>query len=124
MPFAIELGFDQKMEASVRRLWGQLREAGLMDPNVDADRPHITLAVAETMNVQELPNLAEFAHSFSTLAVQLYSIGAFKGGIIFLAPIMTKELIEIHNAFHRRFVLREHAMSKLYAPGAWVPHCT
>ena len=49
----VELLLDGKLEDAVRRLWGELHEAGqpsLATHRHPTNRPHVTLAVAETLD--------------------------------------------------------------------------
>ncbi len=54
------------------------------------------------------------------------SIGAFSTdeGVLFLAPVVTGELLRVHRAFHEVFADLREDQFPFYLPDSWVPHCT
>ena len=54
------------------------------------------------------------------------SVGTFPGGegVLFLAPVVTPDLIAVHARFHESFAAWDGIAWPVYGPGVWVPHCT
>jgi 2'-5' RNA ligase len=122
--FAVELFFDADGDAAVRRVWQQIGGPVLASPTA---RPHITLAVYGQVEPEPFAAaLADWAASARPLDLHLASIGVFPGEarVLFFAPVVTAELLELHRGFHVAFERRGHESWPLYAPGRWVPHCT
>jgi 2'-5' RNA ligase len=127
MSFAVELYFDPSAEAAVRELWKSVADAGVSTALLDGiQRPHITLGVCDELVASFKNDLARYARGLKQIEVTLSHVGCFTGaeGVVFLAPTVTRQLLELHAHFHRFF--DEHASKKwpYYLPGAWVPHCT
>ncbi len=128
MGFAVELYFNPELEAALRRLRERLTRAGVT-PTLDAlgDRPHVSLAVFDDVDVARLtPELAAFAAQTPAFPVAFASVGAFPTaeGVVFLAPVMTETLMQVHRDFHRRLAALGIPCNPYYAPDAWVPHST
>jgi 2'-5' RNA ligase len=124
MPFAIEMNLDAEAEGVVRKIWAALKEEGFGSMGLKEARPHVTLGIAADVENELEKRLEAFASSLAPMSFHIRSVGTFPGGVVFLAPIVTRELLEMHAKFHELFGLRPSAISKLYVPGAWVPHCT
>lgn len=128
MPYAVETYFDAPTEDAVRSLWSELRTSGISGYMIDMGaRPHVTLAVCGSLDADRLrASLGTFALRQRALALTLAHTGVFPGaaGVVFLAPVVTRELLEMHLRLHE--LMREHAESlwEHYQPGRWVPHCT
>ena len=89
--------------------------------------PHVSLADSEDLDAERFrPVLEAFARETPPLACSLASVGLFatREGVVFLAPLVTRELLDLHDAFHRRFGEYGARSSAYYRPGNWVPHCT
>jgi 2'-5' RNA ligase len=130
MPYALELFFDPRSETRLRKLIGGLRQTRIGGTVLIDDvkaRPHITLAVFDHADEQVMCNVVrELARATPSLPVILSSLGMFPGkeSVLFLAPVLDEELLELQRKVHSR--LNEFTQSpwKMYAPGRWVPHCT
>ncbi|HEY5039879.1 MAG TPA: 2'-5' RNA ligase family protein [bacterium] len=128
MPFAIVLLFDEKSDKAVRRL-GRLLEKKQVPSiflELGAD-PHLSLADFEDFDFERLfPRLKKIVSDFYPMPFSLSSLANFPGkaGVLFLAPIVTVELLQFHSRLHKsiRSVVQE--MNPFYVPGHWVPHCT
>ena len=129
MGYAAEIYFDPDSELAVRRIWSSIADAfGLSTMLTDGGRPHVSLAVyADDLDhgsfIRELP---AFAKSLAPLEVQLGSVGTFptKEGVVFLAPVVTRELLALHEWFRITFSRFEGCASAHYLSGNWVPHVT
>ncbi|MDE2847590.1 MAG: 2'-5' RNA ligase family protein [Gemmatimonadota bacterium] len=129
MGYAIELFFDDAGERAVRDIWVGLGTA-LGQPSLSelGARPHVSLAVyGDGLDTNGFPErLFDFARSVAPFEFKLSSVGTFPGseGVLFLAPVVTRRLLEVHARFHEVFSKHENAGMGYYLPGNWVPHCT
>ena len=135
MSHSVELRFDPRASKKLRELrkalYGSLQ---LNDDDEPKTQPHISLAVfdkplkgalASRSSARE--NLAEFARATKPFSLVLSSVGIFPGeetDVVYLGPVTTAELLELHTSFHHLFHDAEASCSEFYLPGKWVPHCT
>jgi len=128
MPYALDLLLDPATDASIRSAWDVVVAAGIAPAPPDSGNfPHVTLGVCDDADVAKIAEpLRELAAATDPMAIMFSSVGVFPGHepVIFLAPVVTAELLDLHARFHAlfsRYVTRpwEH-----YEPGRWVPHCT
>ena len=128
MGFAVELHLDEASAAVVRSLWRRLAAAPIgAAPHGAGARPHVTLAVADGLDLPAAERLiADLARSTRPLPVTFSSLGVFATdpAVLFLAPVVTRELLRLHKQFHAHFGAVADRPWPYYAPGAWVPHCT
>lgn len=128
MPYAIEMFFDEKSDGLVRSIWKSLKEHGISSyMNDSGSIPHITLSIFDNLDLLEASNLLElFTRKNSKMSLSLSSIGAFPSeeGVLFLAPVVTKHLLETHQSFHFLFYEFKDSQWPYYFPNVWVPHCT
>ncbi|MXX04776.1 MAG: 2'-5' RNA ligase family protein [Gemmatimonadetes bacterium] len=129
MGYAIELFYDDASEQAVRHIWDGLgRVLGQPSLSELGARPHVSLAVyGDALDTTGFPErLLEFARSIDPFDFTLSSLGTFPGqeGVVFLAPVVTRRLLEVHAQFHEVFSKHENAGMGYYLPGNWVPHCT
>jgi 2'-5' RNA ligase len=128
MPFAIEMFLDDTGAAAVRAIWRALAEAGISDyQSTSGARPHVTLAAYAELDLSAAaPAIAAFAAAEPAPSVSFASVGCFPTdqGVVFLAPVVTRALLDLHARFHA--TLRPVAGDgwPYYQPDAWVPHCT
>lgn len=125
----IHLTFHTPSQAEIRKVQQGLKGAGLSHPaTLEQDMtPHLTLAGFDEFDRSELvealtDELDEALSFFMTFA----SLGAFTGenSILFLAPIVTKALLTLHERVHRVVIAHVGNSDARYAPGVWIPHCT
>lgn len=132
MPFGVELYLDPVSAATVQHMWGQLADVLALPPRTDSTaaeqaRPHITLGICQDLDVEVCErSLADFAATMSALVVHFASIGVFATdpAHVFLAPIVTDDVLTVHRRFHERFRAFALNPGEHYLPGQWVPHCT
>jgi 2'-5' RNA ligase len=128
MGYAVELNLSRDGAARVVKVWESLAREGINSVMLDLGaQPHISLAVLEDLNPEALRgDLIRFAEVTPPLPVDLASAGTFPTteGVVFLAPVVTQELLAVHSRFHS--LLRERGIdsAEYYWPGKWVPHCT
>jgi 2'-5' RNA ligase len=128
MFYAIELYFDPVSEASITGLWETLARRSISSALPDSGaRPHISLAVLETPDTALLGEMLRiFVQSLSPLSLKLSAVGTFptQEGVVFLAPVVTLELLEIHKELNNRLAALGLSVNGYYQPGHWIPHCT
>ncbi len=128
MAFAVELFPDPDTEAAVRTMWRALADAGLSRTLLEiGSYPHVSLADCGDLDADRFrPVLQAFAGETPPLEFVLASVGVFPTGegVIFLAPVVTRRLLDLHQTFHIRFSGFGAVSSAYYLPGNWVPHCT
>ena len=128
MPFAIQLFFDPASDTAVRNLWAELASTGLPYPLSDSgNRPHFSLAIYGEINTTVCADLLNsFAQTHAPFALSINSLGIFPGeqAVVFLAPIVSPHLWDLHRQVHQ--VLQDIGAlpSTYYLPGQWTPHCT
>ena len=118
--------FDDQADAAVRRLWQRLAEAGL--PSLATrthrrHRPHVSLAVAESLaDADPVPLRSVLT---SRPALSLYTLSGFPGnaGVLFLGAVVTAELLAFHAEVHAALGGRPIRHWAYYLPGNWIPHC-
>lgn len=89
--------------------------------------PHITLSVFSNIPSGEIiDKLNIFCKNICRIKLILAQIGLFPTdeNAIFLAPVMTKELFNIHILLNEMFSDYKSFIDAHYLPGSWVPHCT
>lgn len=127
MTYSIGLFFDQKTEEEIRRIWQVLAESQISDYlHFSNNRPHITLAIFEDLDLVKTSDLlCDLAGHFQVFDISFQSVGIFPNTTVFLAPLVTRELLDFQKKLHEHFL----SFSKLpempyFLPGKWVPHCS
>ena len=127
---ALELYLDVASERSVLSLWAAIDALGVPSlgsvPETDY-RPHVSLAVfAETDLPGLVAALGPALASSLRMPLRLASLGFFIGAqsVAFLGVTPTERLLATHRKVHAALVGVTEELWPLYAPGAWMPHCT
>jgi 2'-5' RNA ligase len=128
MAHALEMYFDDEADAAVRELWQRLTDAGLPSLAIRTHRrhrPHVSLAVAESLADADLAPLRSVLVAHQPI-LQLYVLGTFpgEGGALFLGVRVTAELLAFHAQVHAALGGQPVEHWPYYQPGNWVPHCT
>ena len=128
MAHALEMYFDDQADAAVRELWRVLVDADL--PSLATrthrrHRPHVSLAVAESLADADLAPLWSVLKAHQP-TLHLYVLGTFPGseGALFLGVQVTAELLAFHAEVHAALAGQPVEHWRYYQPGNWVPHCT
>lgn len=125
MPYAIELYLDKETSMKINEIYSTLRESGI---NIDeGTRPHVSLCIYEYLPIVEFENdLKQFAKETRPFEVIFSHVDAFQTEqpVIFLAPEITPELLDVHRKFHDSFSKYGDDVWEYYKPKVWVPHCT
>jgi hypothetical protein len=125
MVHSVELIFDPDTEAAVRRIWDDLRDAGIPS-QAPASRPHATLTVAERID----PEVDRLLASLADLFPMPCRIGAplfFGRTKVVLARLVvpTAELLDLHARVHRLCLPHLHPGPMPNAlPDDWTAHVT
>jgi 2'-5' RNA ligase len=119
--------FDPTTEAALKGLWVRLETAGvpsLASRTHRRHRPHISLSVAEQIDLGRLHGASDYLAS-THLDVTLYAPAVFpRPGVLYLSVVPTLALLRLHQEVHA--ALRDGMVAPRdgYAVGAWMPHCT
>lgn len=128
MEYAILLHLDKESEERVYRLWDEARSCGGDSHLADSGlRPHITLALFHDTDIDKFCSKLElFSKQMRRLSLKLSSIGTFAGGqgVIYLAPVVTEELLKLHKELYTFFDGELEGLNSYYMPGNWTPHCS
>ena len=127
MTISIVMNLDSESDKKIRAMWDALTHGGVSSDCLIYDpRPHISLAEFEEARLETLMDrVALFAENHEPVPITFDHLGTFaaEAGIIFLAPVITRELLDIHSDFHAAFG-DFNANSEFYQKDRWVPHCT
>jgi len=125
MAFAVILSFDAASTQAVQAFTRTLPLPGVVAKT--GVPPHITLAgFAEAEPAALLDVTRRFASLEAPIEIDLQSLGAFVSPdrVLFLAPVVTRALLEMHERFHAMLGPAELRAADYWLPGQWVPHCT
>jgi 2'-5' RNA ligase len=128
MGYSVELNLSKDSAAPVVKLWQTLATASISSVMLDLGaQPHISLAIFQDLDPAVLQeDLKRFAEVTGSLSVVLSCAGTFPTaeGVVFLAPVVTQELLAVHERLHS--LMRDRGVQSVnyYWPGEWVPHCT
>lgn len=129
MVHSVELLFDRDADAAIRRIWDDLTEAGVRSQAAHrspSNRPHVTLAVAETMddsvNDALRPVLRRLPLRCTIGAPMLFGRRDFT---LVRLIVPSAELLSLHAEVHS-VCLPHMAAGPLghSEPGQWTPHVT
>lgn len=127
MTISIVMNLDARSDKNIRAMWDALTRGGVSPDCLIYDpRPHVSLAEFEEARLDALMDrVRSFAENHPPVPITFDHLGTFatEVGIIFLAPVITRNLLDVHSDFHATF--RDfHANSSFYQRDRWVPHCT
>lgn len=126
--YALLAYFDHETELELQQFWFELNELGITDYGVIVKnrRPHITLADYQNIDIEKLSlKIQQYFHYQTQVQIHLNTWGSFIGNkMLYLAPTMTKELLELHSNYHEKFKEFNQNPNSYYLPDRWVPHCT
>jgi 2'-5' RNA ligase len=128
MAFAVIIYFDPTTEAEVQSRWALLYEKQISTVIATMGiRPYISLAGVEHLDAQQVcATLKTFAQNASPLTIKFGAVGSFptEQGVVYLAPVVTLELLRLHEEFRVRLAALGLSSREYYRPGNWIPHCT
>ncbi|MFE3532573.1 2'-5' RNA ligase family protein, partial [Streptomyces sp. NPDC059144] len=128
---SIELLPDETTDRAVRGVWQSLADEGLPSQSAHrhpTNRPHLTLATADTLPAETRTALAE-ALAALPLPLHLTGLLRFSGRVNVLAWAVRPDaaLLELHETVWR--ILRDtpgsdDGFNPLHSPARWTPHIT
>ena len=128
MPYAVELHFDDESRAALVALSTQIQATcGGVDLIASGGAPHLSLALFAAPDLARLqPLVATFAQQYASFPLHFAAVGTFPGsqGVLYLAPVVTLQLLTLHRDFHAQVAAAGLSSNVLYQPARWVPHCT
>ena len=125
MNYAIELVFDDESQIIINNLRKTLQENGVHDEAVKLN--HVSIGDYKTDNIEELKEkVVEFSKMIKPFELTLSSVGTFmtKENVIFLEPVMTEELLNVHKKFIKFMAGFDGILNPYYDIDKWMPHCT
>jgi 2'-5' RNA ligase len=127
MPFAVQLDVDRATQAVLDEVDQRLVALGLTRTMRRlAAAHHLAFGVYQNLPAELDGELGQFAAGIAPVSLRLGSIGVFPGpqAVLFLAPVVTERLLQLHRLFHTTFAQAADQNAAYYQPGAWVPHVT
>jgi 2'-5' RNA ligase len=128
MRYSVEIHFDRESGERIRQMIAAVGEQlGVGVLNEIESRPHVSLAVLEDVDPAVLSGIVErWAAGRRGFGMALSAVGSFPGdtGVIFVAPAMSPELLEMHESVYAALCAAGLHVEDYYVPGKWVPHCT
>ena len=126
--YSFEMYFDENSENKLNDMFHELASVGAF-PAVQKEnrRYHITLAIYANIDFEKSTIvLREFCKRNNQFKINLGFIGLFPGkeNVIFASPIITNDLIKIHQDFHKEFSWQKKSCWENYIPESWQPHCS
>ena len=129
MAHSVELLFDRDADAAIRRIWDDLTEAGVRSQaahRAPSNRPHVTVAVAETMdesvNDALRPLLRRLPLHCTIGAPMLFGRRDFT---LVRLIVPSPELLSLHAEVHSTCLPHMPAGPLQHSePGQWTPHVT
>jgi 2'-5' RNA ligase len=108
-------------------VWDALEEAGVPSLRQLSDRrhrPHLSLAVAGSLDARAVAAALDGLVVAPPIEIELDYVGTFVGRVLWLGPAPSMQLLAHHRVVYERLGAAGVAVSELYRPGSWVPHCT
>lgn len=125
MALAVCLLFDPAGDRLVRRLWARLEDRGvrtLLSHTHRRHRPHLSLAVARSWNLQRVTDALSSLPAREALPVTFPGLLAFTRGRASLAAGISADLAERQQGVVDTLMFSGAELHRHYEPGHWVPH--
>jgi len=124
----VALHFNEELEKEIFKIWQEMSKRGVAEfPLASGMTPHMTLGLYNNIDVNKFTaDVEKFAKETEPFSTDFYSAGIFPTEIIslFIYPVPTKDLIKIHNDFHKFVQIDDDHSHQYYLPGRWIPHTT
>lgn len=128
MQAVLQLFFDKPTDAFFRSLWQRVKDAGLPNPLLERGAtPHITLSFGDDVDVDNLvSSLTEVLGKKSILELTFASLSTFanENGAIFVAPVVTDSLLDLHRSVQKVALNHTSSTSAYSQIDRWFPYCT
>jgi 2'-5' RNA ligase len=127
MALAVCLLLDPPADATVRRLWARLEEAGV--PSLASHThgrhvPHLTLAALHSWDLDAVLAASAGLPAQPPLRLRLDALGVFRRSRCWLAPALSLDLAPRQEAVVEAVTATGAELHRHYRPGDWVPHVT
>ena len=125
--YLVSLYFDEKTEEKIQFLINQVAEKTGNTFMVDGKvLPHMTVCEFSMKEEDKaIEYLTKMVSSMKQMEVQFVSVGTFLPYVIFLAPVLDKELFNTSLATYLELSkIEDCSISKYYQPFQWMPHAT
>ena len=130
MRFGVILNLDVDSADQVRQIQGALTGSKDDDPFDIYDiiygvEPHISFALYDEVERSKIVcAIDKTFKNIKPIPFECPSIALFPGNVLYLAPRVTVDLLEIHKIYHQCTKTLSDSCNYHYLPDAWVPHCT
>ena len=127
MTLAVCLLLDDRADATLRRLWRRLEDAGvptLLTHTHGHHVPHLTWAALRSYDLDDVRASLEVLPERPPVALHLDAFGTFRRSRCWLAPAVTASLVERQDAVVDAVAGTGAELHRHYRPGSWVPHLT
>jgi len=128
MPYAVVIYFDKISDQPILNAWREMQEnnisRALHNPGI---RPHITLAIYDSLNCIECEKeIRQYIVNSNLIHLSADHFGIFPlaSPVIFIALTPNRDLINFHKKIHQILKNNIHGSWEMYQPGNWVPHLT
>lgn len=121
--FLISIYFDEQTNKYISALMDRI--ASKTSNNAMRDiPPHITVGMIHTADARDASQkLTTVVEQTKTFDIQLTAVGMFGSKVVYIEPVLAKELHELCEIVNRTYADAIH-MSSRYKPFAWMPHIT
>ncbi len=128
MQAVLQLFFDETTDTFFHSLWQKIKSSGLPNPLLERGAtPHITLSFGDDVKVENLiSSLTNVLDTTAALELTFGSLSTFanENGVIFVAPIVTHCLLQLHHDVHLPMMQHSSSTSEYSQIDRWFPHCT
>ena len=125
MSYVVELLFDDYGQAIINEIRNVLVANGIPDKAVPTN--HISIGDFTVSDYEALKrSVITFAKKIKPFEVSLCMVGTFmtEKNVIFLSPVMTDELKEVHDNFIKSVPDMKEYLIQYYDINKWIAHCT
>jgi 2'-5' RNA ligase len=129
LAYVVVLLFDRDSEEKILKICSEICGHSGTFMLDSCSKPHITIAICEEIDEQTFyAGLESFAGNRDKFNLRFESIGifTFKNITLFLSPVITDSLLNIHKEIYTFFTEEKicSTPTEQYLPNKWVPHCT
>jgi hypothetical protein len=126
--FAVLLGFDRDSEDAILSIQREVGEAtGNTFISDNGMFPHISLSLFTSEHPEECARIVkDLASDGIDITIRLGSVGIFNTplAVVNLLPVVTKELLVLHDDLIRRLSPYASDLHSYYLQPVWIPHCS
>ena len=114
---------------AIQGLWASLANAGVPSIAIHrkgANAPHLSLAVAAHLDVEEIRERLSAAAVLPSPTIQFEAAGVFPEGVLFVGAVPDERLLEVQAVAFDACAAAPSTRGTWphYSPGTWTPHIT